>query len=142
MDFDLLSHTTSVVVAHQQGPGRVSSEKALLKLICDVGGTLLGCKPGASEAASVAASPASSGGSRHKPVPTGDTLRCFECGMQLKMLKRHLLTVHGMTPEGYCRRHGLVVADTPMVTSGYTELRSQIAKESGLGKRPRTQRTS
>lgn len=142
MDFDLLSHITSVVVAHQQGPGRVSSEAALLKLIGDVGGVLSGCKPGASEAASVAASPVTIRGPRHKvAAPTPKMLECLECGMQLKMLKRHLLTVHGMTPEGYCKRNNLS-ASAPMVTSDYAELRSELAKASGLGKRPRTTRTS
>jgi predicted transcriptional regulator len=62
-------------------------------------------------------------------------LECLECGMQLKMLKRHLLTVHGMTPEDYRQKHNLP-GNAPMVTSGYAERRSQLAKEHGLGKKP------
>lgn len=70
-----------------------------------------------------------------KPGTTPDILTCLECGMRMKMLKRHLLTVHGLTPEDYRRKHGLS-ADAPMVTSNYAALRSQLAKASGLGKRP------
>jgi predicted transcriptional regulator len=66
--------------------------------------------------------------------PTGDLLTCLECGMTMKMLKRHLLTVHGLTPEEYRRKHNLP-DDAPMVTSNYAALRSHLAKASGLGKR-------
>jgi len=70
-----------------------------------------------------------------KPVATPDILTCLECGMRMKMLKRHLLTVHGLTPEAYRKKHGLP-PDSPMVTSNYAALRSELAKASGLGKRP------
>jgi predicted transcriptional regulator len=71
---------------------------------------------------------------RGKAGGSDEILTCVECGMKMKMLKRHLLTVHGMTPEDYRRKHNLP-GDTPMVTSNYAELRSQLAKASGLGKR-------
>ena len=71
---------------------------------------------------------------RRKAGGSDKILTCLECGMKMKMLKRHLLTVHGMTPEDYRRKHNLP-GDTPMVTSNYAELRSQLAKASGLGKR-------
>lgn len=64
-----------------------------------------------------------------------DILSCAECGMRMKMLKRHLQTVHGLTPESYRKKHKLS-SDTPMVTSKYAALRSELAKASGLGKRP------
>lgn len=71
---------------------------------------------------------------RQAAKATPDILTCLECGMRMKMLKRHLLTVHNLTPDEYRRKHGLS-ADAPMVTSNYAELRSQLAKASGLGKR-------
>ena len=71
---------------------------------------------------------------RRKAGGTEEILTCLECGMKMKMLKRHLLTVHGMTPEDYRRKHNLP-GDAPMVTSNYAELRSKLAKASGLGKR-------
>lgn len=64
-----------------------------------------------------------------------EMLVCQDCGMAMKMLKRHLLTVHGLTPDEYRRRWGLP-DDTPMVTASYAQLRSSLAKQSGLGKRP------
>lgn len=64
-----------------------------------------------------------------------DHLVCRECGMTMKMLKRHLITVHGLTPDEY-RAKWKLSADHPMVASNYAALRSKLAKESGLGKRP------
>ena len=63
-----------------------------------------------------------------------DHLVCMECGLHMKMLKRHLQTVHHMTPAQYRTRFGLA-GDYPMVARQYAELRSTLAKGSGLGKR-------
>jgi predicted transcriptional regulator len=52
------------------------------------------------------------------------------------MLKRHLRRVHGMSPEKYRARWGLP-ADYPMTATGYSRVRSKLAKESGLGTRRR-----
>jgi predicted transcriptional regulator len=64
-----------------------------------------------------------------------DQLVCLECGIRMKMLKRHLVTVHNLSPEEYRQKHNLA-ADVPMVASNYAALRSSLAKQSGLGKRP------
>jgi len=74
------------------------------------------------------------GPKRQAGKATPDILTCLECGMRMKMLKRHLLTVHNLTPDEYRRKHNLP-PDAPMVTSNYAELRSKLAKASGLGKR-------
>jgi predicted transcriptional regulator len=66
---------------------------------------------------------------------TDDLLTCRDCGLTMKMLKRHLITVHGLTPDDYRAKWGLP-PDAPMVTSEYAKLRSSLAKQSGLGKRP------
>ena len=66
---------------------------------------------------------------------TDDYLVCLEDGLTMKMLKRHLLTVHGLTPEEYRIKWNLP-DDYPMVASNYAKLRSNLAKESGLGLRP------
>ncbi len=65
---------------------------------------------------------------------TPDYLICLEDGKQLKMLKRHLKTAYGMTPEEYRERWGLP-ADYPMVAPSYAEKRSRLAKDIGLGTR-------
>jgi len=62
-------------------------------------------------------------------------LVCRECGARMKMLKRHLITVHGLTPDAY-RQKWHLPPDTPMVSADYAALRSTLAKQSGLGRRP------
>ena len=63
-----------------------------------------------------------------------DHLVCLDCGLHMKMLKRHLQTVHEVTPAQYRAKWNLP-ADYPMVSLDYAALRSSLAKESGLGKR-------
>jgi predicted transcriptional regulator len=64
-----------------------------------------------------------------------DHLVCMEDGLSMKMLKRHLLTVHGMTPEEYRVKWGLPDS-YPMVAAEYAKLRSSLALQSGLGLKP------
>jgi len=68
---------------------------------------------------------------------TPDYLVCLEDGKKLKMLKRHLMTAYGMTPDDYRSRWGLA-ADYPMVAPNYAAQRSALAKEIGLGSRGRS----
>jgi predicted transcriptional regulator len=68
---------------------------------------------------------------------TPEYLICLEDGKKLKMLKRHLATAYGMTPDDYRQRWNLP-ADYPMVAPQYAEQRSALAKQIGLGSRPRT----
>ena len=65
---------------------------------------------------------------------TPDYIVCLEDGKQLKMLKRHLKTAYGLTPEGYREKWGLP-ADYPMVAPNYAKQRSRLAKDIGLGKK-------
>ena len=67
---------------------------------------------------------------------TPDYIVCLEDGKKLKMLKRHLKTAYGMSPEEYRERWGLP-ADYPMVAPNYAEQRSKLAKDIGLGTRGR-----
>lgn len=69
-----------------------------------------------------------------KKSVTPDYIICLEDGKKLKMLKRHLKTAYGMTPEEYRERWGLP-ADYPMVAPNYADQRSKLAKDIGLGKR-------
>ena len=65
-----------------------------------------------------------------------DHLVCLEDGKHVTMLKRHLNTAHGLTPEAYRTKWGLP-ATYPMVAPNYAKTRSGLAKASGLGKRGR-----
>jgi predicted transcriptional regulator len=65
---------------------------------------------------------------------TADYIICLEDGKKLKMLKRHLRTAFGLSPEDYRAKWGLG-SDYPMVAPNYAKLRSAFAKKIGLGKR-------
>ena len=67
---------------------------------------------------------------------TDDYIVCLEDGKKLKMLKRHLMTAYGMTPEEYRARWGLK-PDYPMVAPTYAAKRQELAKKIGLGRKPR-----
>ncbi|MDT0574782.1 MucR family transcriptional regulator [Croceicoccus sp. F390] len=64
-----------------------------------------------------------------------DYIVCLEDGKKLKMLKRHLMTHYGMTPDDYRQRWGLA-SDYPMVAPNYAERRRELAKKIGLGRKP------
>lgn len=64
-----------------------------------------------------------------------DYIICLEDGKKLKILKRHLNTAYGMTPEQYREKWGLP-SNYPMVAPNYAEKRSSLARELGLGRKP------
>lgn len=67
---------------------------------------------------------------------TDDFIICLEDGKKLKMLKRHLMTSYGLTPEDYRAKWGLK-PDYPMVAPNYAAKRQQLAKKIGLGRKPK-----
>ncbi|MDA1131719.1 MAG: MucR family transcriptional regulator [Proteobacteria bacterium] len=67
-----------------------------------------------------------------KKSVTPDYIVCLEDGRKLKMLKRHLMTRYGLTPDAYRERWGLP-GDYPMVAPNYARQRSALAKKIGLG---------
>jgi predicted transcriptional regulator len=68
-----------------------------------------------------------------------DYIVCLEDGKRLKMLKRHLMTHYGLTPDQYRQKWGLP-ADYPMVAPNYAEQRRTLAKSIGLGTKRRKTR--
>ncbi|MGE0221697.1 MAG: MucR family transcriptional regulator [Acetobacteraceae bacterium] len=62
-----------------------------------------------------------------------DYMVCLECGKQMTMLKRHLMTEHNLTVDEY-RSKWTLPATYPMVAPNYAATRSALAKEMGLGK--------
>jgi predicted transcriptional regulator len=62
-----------------------------------------------------------------------DAVVCLECGWKGKMLRRHLSTRHGMTGEQYLKRWNLPT-EHPLTAPNYSEQRSSLAKELGLGR--------
>lgn len=65
-----------------------------------------------------------------------DYLVCLVCGKHQKTLKRHLATAHALSPADYRTRFGLP-SDYPMVASAYSQARSDMAKQIGLGQKGR-----
>jgi predicted transcriptional regulator len=64
-----------------------------------------------------------------------DFVICLECGKRLKSLKRHLTAHHGLSHEAYRDKWDLPPS-YPMVAPNYASIRSAIAREFGLGKKP------
>jgi predicted transcriptional regulator len=122
----LLSLTARIVAAHA-AHNQVSHE-ALLRLIESVYGALAGTgQPEATEPPPQPAVPV-------KRSVFNDHIVCLEDGKKLKMLKRHLMTVYGMSPEQYREKWGLP-ANYPMVAPDYAARRSTLAKKIGLGQK-------
>ena len=81
---------------------------------------------------------AETGGERIPAVPIRRSVHrnyvvCLECGWRGQMLRRHVSTNHGLTVEQYRARWHLT-RDHPMTAPGYSERRSGLAKEFGLGR--------
>lgn len=105
-------------------------------LVHNVYGALSGLGPGESVSAEAKA-PA-------VPVNrslTRDGIVCLEDGKSFTSLKRHLNVAHNMSPEEYRAKWGLR-EDYPMVSPDYSDRRSDLAKQIGLGRKPKGDRAA
>jgi predicted transcriptional regulator len=123
----LITLTADIVAAHVSNNSVAVSDLSVL--INSVHGALNGLSGGATVA--VPLEPA---------VPIRNSIKrefivCLEDGKKLKMLKRHLMTHYGMTPDEYRTKWGLA-KDYPMVAPAYAEKRRDLAKAIGLGRKP------
>lgn len=123
----LITLTADIVTAHVANNNVEVSD--LPSLIQNVHGALAGL--GAQAPVEEAPEPAVSVRASIKT----DHIVCLEDGKKMKMLKRHLMTDHGMTPDEYRERWNLP-ADYPMVAPAYAEKRRELAKKIGLGRKP------
>ena len=73
-------------------------------------------------------------GSAGKSLASRDHIISMIDGKPYRSLHRHL-TANGSTPDEYRRRYNLQ-PDCPMVASGYSESRREMAKRVGLGRKP------
>ena len=128
MSETLITLTSDIVAAHVSNNNVDVGE--VPTLISNVYSALadLGSTGGASEAVP---DPAVSVRSSVKK----DHLVCLDCGKKMKMLKRHLSTEHGMTPDEYRARWNLS-SDYPMVAPDYAATRRDLAVKIGLGRKP------
>ena len=125
----LVTLTADIVAAHVSNNSVAISDIPLV--IRSVHGALAGLGTKA-EPAPEPQQPAVSVRASIKP----DYIVCLEDGKKLKMLKRHLMTAYGMTPDEYRAKWGLK-PDYPMVAPTYAAKRQELAKKIGLGRKPR-----
>jgi predicted transcriptional regulator len=128
----LLTLTADIVAAHVSNNSVAVND--LPNLIQNVHAALTGIS-GSTAAPEPKAEPKVSIRSSIKP----DAIACLECGKKQKMLKRHLMTNHQMTPTEYRQKWGLS-PDYPMVAPNYAEQRRTLAKSIGLGTKRRRSR--
>ena len=64
-----------------------------------------------------------------------DYVVCIECGFRGKTLRRHLRVRHGLDVAAYRARWQLS-PDLPVTAPAYSEQRSAMAKQRGLGRQP------
>ena len=126
---ELLALTTEIVAAHiSNNDVGVSEVPALIQTVFDALSGLASIEP----SVPVELTPAVS----IRRSVTDDYIICLEDGKKLKMLKRHLMTAYGMTPEAYRAKWGLK-PDYPMVAPNYSARRQALAKQLGLGRKPK-----
>ena len=64
-----------------------------------------------------------------------DHVVCLDCGYRGKTLRRHISSRHGLGRDEYLKRWGLR-PDHPLTAPAYSEHRSTLAKQLGLGRKP------
>ncbi len=127
---ELLQHTRTIVVAHvANNPIAVTDVPGLIVIVHQTLATLGPVEPAPKPRPAVPI----------KQSVTPDYIICLEDGKKQKMLKRHLKTTHGMSPNEYRERWGLP-RDYPLVSPNYAKQRSQLAKKIGLGRKPGTKK--
>src|SRR4051794_25987974 len=125
---DLLELTAQIISAHVSN-NQVGTD-ALPSLIRSVYRSLttVGAAEPAQAAAQTPAVPI-------KKSVSPDYIVCLEDGKKLKMLKRHLQTSYGLSPDAYRTKWGFP-REYPMVAPNYAATRSGLAKQIGLGRKP------
>jgi predicted transcriptional regulator len=123
----LLPLVTEIVAAHLSNNTVAIGD--ISRLINEVYGALDGLSQPAPVTAPVVA--------QEPAVPVNKSVRpdhiiCLEDGKKLKMLKRHLRTAYGLSPDQYREKWNLP-ADYPMVAPNYAKKRSSLARQIGLG---------
>lgn len=133
MQETLITLTSDIVAAHVSNNSVGVAE--LATLINNVYGALAGLGQAAAAPEAAPLKPAVSIRSSVK----NDKIVCLDCGVELKMLKRHLMTHHGLAVDEYKARWNLP-ADYPVVAPAYAEKRRDLAVKIGLGRKPGAKR--
>ncbi len=136
MASEVLKLTAEIVISHasisELSPQELVDE---IKEVYNVLNALAG------EAPEILAPEKAEGEEVKKPsIPLKDFVKdkyvvCLECGKKLKTLKAHIRKAHNLKPKEYFKRFGLDPKKYPLVCKEYSEQRSRMAKERGLGER-------
>ncbi len=129
----LITLTSDIVAAHVSNNSVTVDD--VTRLINGVYGALAGLGEAAPAVEAAPLKPAVSVRNSVKP----SHVVCLDCGIELQMLKRHLMTHHGLSPDDYRARWNLN-ADHPLVAPEYAEKRRELAKKIGLGRKPGVKR--
>jgi predicted transcriptional regulator len=130
---EVLKMTTEIVVNHASSTELTTEQlvneiKEVFKVLSSLDGGGILEEPVSEEA----------GGVKKPSIPLKDIVKakyvvCLECGRKLKTLKTHLRKAHGLTPKEYYARYALDPKKFPLVCKDYSEKRSKMAKDRGLG---------
>src|SRR5450759_4833985 len=133
MPIEILKLTTEIVVSHasmtELTPEQLVGEiKAVYNVLASLDGGVILEEPVSEKAGMV----------KKPPIPLKDIVKakyvvCLECGKKMRTLKTHLRKAHNLMPKEYFQRFGLDPKKFPLVCKEYSEQRSKLAKERGLG---------
>jgi predicted transcriptional regulator len=94
------------------------------------------------QALSSLGAPEAAGPAKREPVVSAkasvrpDYLTCMACGKKHKTLKRHIQNAHQLSPAEYRAEFDLP-ASYPMTAPAYSQKRGELARSSGLGRKPK-----
>ncbi len=133
MSSEILRLTAEIVVSHASmselsAQQLVDEIKEVYNVLSSLEGGAILTEPGEAQAETAKKPPISL-----KDIVKAKYVVCLECGKKLKTLKKHLLKAHGLAPKEYYQRFGLDPKKFPLVCKNYSEARSKLAKERGLG---------
>ena len=136
MASEVLKLTAQIVMSHAS-MSELSPDE-LVDEIKEVYNVLSSLEGGALLDELVAEKSLESGVVKQPPVPLKEIVKakyvvCLECGKKMKTLKTHLRKAHNLMPKEYFQRYGLDPKKFPLVCKDYSEQRSKLAKERGLG---------
>jgi len=136
MASEVLKLTAQIVMSHAS-MSELSPDE-LVDEIKEIYNVLSSLEGGAMLEEAIAEKAEEAGVVKTPPVPLKEIVKakyvvCLECGKKMKTLKTHLRKAHNLAPKEYFKRFGLDPKKFPLVCREYSEQRSKLAKERGLG---------